>query len=222
MISNCKALFQKAYRLTNVIDSTVNSIFKLNNLAPYYLDSRRIFFVRSCDREIPNLNAVKQTKVGLDMIASVTKKLKPSDILVFVNPALTDMNNFDLRKFMDSYDSFNAKIVFGAEKNLWPGELEQLRYKIESVSNAPNDFKYLNAGFFISEVGEMAKLLDECVYESSHCEPDYFSRAYVTKRYSMAIDIEQKLVLNTYKCSKEEIEAKKAAGVPFINYNAGR
>jgi hypothetical protein len=222
MVANCKALFQKAYRLTNVIDSTLNSLYKINNLVPYYLDSRRIFFFRNCDNEMPNLNAAKQESRGVGMIDNITRKLKPTDIMVFINPALTDMNNFDLRSFMNAYDSFDKKIVFGAEKNLWPGDLEQLRYKIESVSNSTNDFKYLNAGFYIAEVGEMTRLLDECVHEPEHCEPDFFSRAFVTKRYSFTLDTEQKLVLNTYRCSKEEIEAKKAAGVPFINYNAGR
>jgi hypothetical protein len=171
---------------------------------------------------MPNLNAAKQESRGVGMIDNITRKLKPTDIMVFINPALTDMNNFDLRSFMNAYDSFDKKIVFGAEKNLWPGDLEQLRYKIESVSNSTNDFKYLNAGFYIAEVGEMTRLLDECVHEPEHCEPDFFSRAFVTKRYSFTLDTEQKLVLNTYRCSKEEIEAKKAAGVPFINYNAGR
>jgi hypothetical protein len=222
MVANCKALFQKIYRLTNVIDTTLTSLYKINNLAPYYLDSRRIFFIRSCEKEMPNLIAPRQARGGMGMINSVTRKLKPTDIMVFVNPTLTDMNKFDLKSFMDAYDSFKAKIVFGAEKNLWPGELEQLRYKIESVSNATNDFKYLNSGFFVAEAGEMSRLLDECVHELNHCEPDFFSRAFVTKRYSFVLDTEQKLVLNTYRCSKEEVEAKKVAGVPFINYNGGR
>jgi len=117
----------------------------------------------------------------------------------------------------------NAKIVFGAEKNLWPGDLEPIRYKIESIANSPNDFKYLNAGFYVAEAGEMVRLLDERVFDLNVTnEQDYYTRAYVTKRYSMALDIEQKLVMNTYKCSGEEINVKKAAGTPFIHYNAGR
>jgi hypothetical protein len=124
---------------------------------------------------------------------------------------------------MAVYDSMNSKIVFGAEKNLWPGDLEPIRYKIESIANSPNDFKYLNAGFYVAEAGEMVRLLDERVFDLNVTnEQDYYTRAYVTKRYSMALDIEQKLVMNTYKCSGEEINVKKAAGTPFIHYNAGR
>jgi hypothetical protein len=124
---------------------------------------------------------------------------------------------------MAAYDSFNSKIVFGSEKNLWPGDLESIRYKIESISNSPTDFKYLNAGFFVAEAGEMARVLDERVFELNGInEQEYYTRAYVTKRYSIALDIEQKLVMNTFKCSGDEINVKKAAGTPFIHYNAGR
>ena len=156
------------------------------------------------------------------MICSVSRKLHSDDIIVYLNPDLTDMNNFDLVKFMEAYDSFNSKIVFGAEKNLWPGELEQLRYKIENIVKSPNDFKYLNGGFYIAEVGEMTALLDEYVFYPGQNEQEYFARALATKRYSLVIDTEQKLILNTYRCSADEIKAKKEAGVPFINYNAGR
>ena len=224
MIARCKALFQKVYRLTNVIQNTTDNIFLLNRLKPYVIGDRRVFFIRSAKSEMPNLNVTKQiSSTNLEMLQDVTKKLNPSDIIVFLNTDLMDMNNFDLANFMAVYDSFGSKIVFGAEKNLWPGELESLRYKIESISNSTTDFKYLNSGFYVAEVGEMSRILDERIFDPNvTIDPDYFSRAYVTKRYSIALDTQTKLVLNTFKCSGEEIKAKKEAGVPFIHYNAGR
>jgi len=224
MVNRCKALFQKVYRLSNVIESTTSSLYKLSRLQPYTLGNRRIFFVRSSNNEMPNLTVNKQICNGnLGLAMDVSRKLNPTDIMVFMNTDLTDMNNFDLASFMAQYDSFNAKIVFGSEKNLWPGDLESIRYKIESISNSATDFKYLNAGFYVAEAGEMARLLDERVFELNGInEQEYYTRAYVTKRYSIVLDVEQKLVMNTYKCSGEEINAKKAAGTPFIHYNAGR
>jgi hypothetical protein len=224
MINRCKELFQKVYRLSNVIEYTSESIYRLSRLQPYILGNRRIFFVCSSNNEMPNLKINKQICNGnLSLALDVSRKLNPADIMVFMNTDLTDINNFDLASFMAQYDSFNAKIVFGSEKNLWPDELEPIRYKIESICNSSSDFKYLNAGFYVAEAGEMEKLLDERVFEINGInEQDYYTRAYVTKRYSMALDTEQKLVMNTYKCSGEEINAKKASGTPFIHYNAGR
>ena len=224
MVQRCKALFQKVYRLSNVMDSTLSTIYQLSRLTPYTLNNRRIFFVRSSNAEMPNLQVNKQlSQSNLSLAQDVSRKLNPTDIMVFMNTDLTDANNFDLTSFMAAYDSFNAKIVFGSEKNLWPGELDPIRYKIESVANSASDFKYLNAGFYVAEAGEMSRLLEERVFEVNGInEQDYFSRAYVTKRYSMALDTEQKLVMNTFKCSYDEINAKKAGGTPFIHYNAGR
>lgn len=224
MVNHCKALFQKVYRLHNVIDSTTNSIFELSRLVPYTLGNRRIFFIRSNDADMANLKVNKQLCTSnLALALDVSRKLNPTDIMIFMNPALTDMNNFDLAGFMAAYDSFNAKIVFGSEKNLWPGDLESIRYKIESISNSTSDFKYLNAGFYVAEAGEMARLLDERVFELNITnEQEYYTRAFVTKRYSLVLDTEQKLVMNTFKCSGDEINTKKAAGTPFIHFNAGR
>ena len=223
MIVKCKELFKTAYSFNNVMQSTTDNIYTLNRIVSYIVGNRRIFFIRTSERDMPNLNITRQlNKNHLDMICSVSRKLHSDDIIVYLNPDLTDMNNFDLVKFMEAYDSFNSKIVFGAEKNLWPGELEQLRYKIENIVKSPNDFKYLNGGFYIAEVGEMTALLDECVFYPGQNEQEYFARALATKRYSLVIDTEQKLILNTYRCSADEIKAKKEAGVPFINYNAGR
>ena len=223
MITKCKELFKKAYTLNNVIESTTNNIYTLNNLVPYTLEDKRIFFIRNSERDIPGLNMPRQLNGNhLDMVSTICRKLHPSDIIVYLNPTLTDMNNFELSKLLNAYKSYNSKIVFGAEKNLWPEKLEELRYKIENITNSQNDFKYLNAGFYIAEVGEMSKLLDECMYVIDQNEQEYFSRALVTKRYSLTTDTQHKLVLNTYKCSNEEINRKKEEGVPFINYNAGR
>lgn len=224
MINNCKALFQEVYRLNNVIDTSVNSLCELNRLVPYNIRGRRVFFVSTHQNNIPGLTVNKPVCSSvIEMIQNVSRRLNSSDLMINFNTNLTDLNNFNLDSFLSVYDTLNAKVVFGSEKNLWPGELESIRYKIESVSNSSNDFKYLNAGFFVAEAGEMARILEERLYDLAGLnEQEYFTRAYITKRYSMALDTQQKLVLNTFKCSPEEINAKKAEGTPFIHFNAGR
>lgn len=224
MIRRCKTLFQKVYRLNNVMQSTTENLYKLSGLIPYTCNERRVFFLTRSQNDMPNMTVNRPaSSSSLALALEVSRKLNPTDLMVFINPTLTDANNFDLQAFLASYDSFNSKIVFGSEKNLWPGELEPIRYKIESVANSQNDFKYLNSGFYVAEAGEMARILDERVCDINVTnDQEFFSRAYVTKRYSIALDTQQLLVLNTYKCNQEEINAKKAAGCPFINYNAGR
>jgi len=224
MINNCKKLFQKVYRLNNVIESSVDTIYKLNSLVPYTVGNRRVFIFTRESHVIPGLNVNRHNgTTPLELASYVSRKLNPTDLMLYFNTVLTDLNNFNLESLISSYDSFNTKIVFGAEKNLWPGELESVRYKIESVSNSNNDFKYLNSAFYVAEAGEMSRILDERLFDVNNVnDQEYFSRAYITKRYSISLDCQQKMVLNTYKCSQDEINAKKAGGTPLIHFNGGR
>jgi len=230
MINNCKALFQKAYRFTNVIAYTSSKLAALNNLKPYNVGPRRLFLYTFGDvsgrSEIINVQAPNYdyTKRLILKTEDICRRLFPSDIIVYMNTDLTDIVNFEPGDFLRRYDSFNSKIVFGAERNLWPESLEQDRHAFEMLCDKDTVFKYMNCGFFCAEVGEMSRLLEENVFESTSTlyDAEYFARTYLSKRYSMTLDYNQLLVLNTYLATEDDHARVKNKGTPFINHNAGR
>jgi hypothetical protein len=226
MINNCKDLFQNTYRLNNVNAYLQSTLYKINNLIPNYVGSRKLFVI-TCDNNTfdsipmtsfplkPNFNRIQLYK-------KICETLDPSDILLYLSVGNTDIVNFDMAKFLEAYDSLKKKIVFGGEKNLWPGEAADLRHKLDMLAGKDTLFKYLNTGFLCTEVGEMAKLLDEQIYEGRVAEQEYFLRILAQEKYSMTLDYGNKLVYNTFMCSPHEINRARTANVPFIHFNAGR
>jgi hypothetical protein len=230
MIVNCKALFQKAYRFTNVMAYTSSILERIQQLKPYTVGSRRLFiytFGGACARtEIINFQTptYEYSKRLILKTEDICRRLFPADIIVYINIDLIDIVKFDPADFLQRYDSFNTKIIFGAERNLWPESLEQDRVAIENLGAKDSAFKYMNAGFFCAEVGEMRRLLEEQVYDktSTLCDSEYFARIHLSKRYSMTLDYNQLLVLNTYLATEEDKFRVNVKGTPFIHHNAGR
>jgi len=230
MIKNCKALFQKAYRLSNVIAYTSSKLVALSQLIPYNVGNRRLFLYTFGDitgkKEIINVqrSSYEYSKRLILRTEDICRRLHPSDIIVYLNIDLIDIVNFEPTDFLRRYDSFNSKIVFGAERNLWPETLEQERYVFENLADKDSAYKYMNCGFFCAEVGEMARIFEEQVFEntSTLCDAEYFARAYLTKRYSLTLDFNQTLVLNTYLATAEDNRRAYDKKTPFINHNAGR
>jgi len=223
MVRRCKQLFQEVYRFHNVMDYICDKLYEINTAVPYIVNDRRIFlFNRHSSKEL-NYN-----RVSGSILSTIYKKcrlLQPTDIVVyFTNTTNIDVHNFKPSEFLNKFQSYGKKIVVTAEKNLWPDSLEGVRYKLLSMGPEKCDFKYLNGGMVCGESGELVRLLEERVFDpaAEPNEQEYFSRAYVTERYNMTLDYDCKLCLCTYKCSGEEIAAARAAGVPFVYWNAGR
>ena len=226
MINNCKDLFQKAYCYNNVKTYLKKSLYTMNNLIPNYVGSRRLF-ITTCDSNLftnmamTSLSASKQTRP--ELFKDICDKLNPTDILLHLSVVNTDIVSFDIAKFLNAYDSLNKKVVFGGERNLWPSEASDLRHKLDNMAGNDTVFKYLNTGFVCCEAGEMAKILEEQIYECEKFgEQEYFLRVLAQEKYSMTLDYKNKLVYNTFRCTDEEIKSARAANVPFIHFNAGR
>ena len=222
MVENCKKLFQEIYRFHNVMQYVENTVFSINNLNPYPLKQRRLFIITRDDLLFDNLKMTSFKNTNLAQIHNIVNKLNDTDILVTLNSRNTDLNKFNVNEFLKRYDEIGKKIVFGAEKNLWPEDLQSVRYKLdERATDTP--FKYLNSGFFCAEAGELRRLLEEQIYGGDNfIEQAYFNKILLTDIYSLTLDYKHSLVLNTYLCSKAEIEAIKNGGTPFIHFNAGR
>jgi hypothetical protein len=226
MVEKCKVLFQSAYRYNNVIDHIEKQIYKINELKPNFVGDKRVFVLSNSENAPGNVNTTflpKNEVSVLDRIKNVINKLHSEDLVFFMKAENIDANNFSLDEFYKRYLELDSKIVFGAEKNLWPGEIELLKTKLDKMAPSDSEFKYLNFGFFCAEVGVLNRILEEQIYEADETnEQAYFIKILLQKNYPITLDYYQKLVLNTYKCSPEEIEKHKARGVPFIHFNAGR
>lgn len=232
MIKRCRALFQHVYRFHNVVEYTKRALYKVNHLVPAYIDpstNRRLFLFSFDEGSTPcTINRIQACKAGNIRLLATTHRicqlLRPDDLVMYANLALLDFNSGDsLETLLRNYDAAAKAIVFGAEKNLWPEKLEIIRYKLEDIAT-DSQFKYLNSGFFVARVDEMKRLLDERIYEPA---PDfidqvYFSNALLTGRYSMTLDYSSSLVLNTFRCSWDEVDAARRKGTPFIHWNGGR
>ena len=223
MIENCKRLFQETYRHTNVIKYIEDQIYNINDLYPYFANNKRLFFL---SKKI-NDGIIKTTKLSEDELLKSIKgaldKLNDDDIIIYFNSSDTDINNFDPLVFYNKYLNFEKKIVFGAEQNVWPEDILPLKNKMTKISPLTSKSKYLNAGFFCAEVGEMRRLLDEQVFEGPNfIEQAYFTKILLQNTYSMCLDYSSSLVTNTYMYSNVEIEDFKRDGTPFIHFNAGR
>ena len=232
MIKRCRALFQRVYRFHNVLEYTRRALYKVNHLTPTYVDSptnRRLFFFSFDEGVAPyTVNRTPaQTQENIRLPAAthrICQLLRPDDIIIYANLPLLDFNNgYSPEVLLRNYDATGRAIVFGAEKNLWPEALEIMRYKIEQIATV-SPFKYLNSGFFVARVDEMKRLLDERIYEpaADFIDQVYFTNALLTGRYSMTLDYSSSLALNTFRCSREEVDAARQKGTPFIHWNGGR
>ena len=227
MIENCKKLFQKIFRYHNVIDYTIEKIYEFNRLKPYILNDRRVFFCTDYNNPTKLDNQIiinKQISGNIYGIHNVFRKLNSTDIVIYMNTEYIDVHNFDLNKFIDIYLSIGKKIVFGAEKNLWPESLNGVRSKLNKLAPKDSIFKFLQPGFFCAEAGEMTKLFDERIYDQNNCPiaQEYFVGAFLSGKYSIELDYSQKLVMCAYQCNRNDLNKCISSGTQFILYNGGR
>lgn len=231
MIERNMALFQKVYRFNSVMDYTKNILRKLNRLEPAYVDEQgRSLYIFTFDElkplpfkvnKIPNYTNDNLRKAVT--MEALCKRMKESDLLMFANLSLLDVNGWNPSAFLERYDKLESKIVFGAERNLWPESLDIYRFKIEQLNKPNTHFRYLNSGFFVAQAGELLRLLEERVYENNNfIDQEYLTLAYISGRYSMTLDYKNHLVINTFQCPRDEIDKNRREGVPFIHWNGGR
>jgi len=229
MINRCRRLFQEVYRFHNVVNYTRDLLYKLNGLKPAYTDGKKRLFLFSFDEAATPcvVNRIETQAEGttrlLEAVHRISRLLRPTDLIMYANLNLLDFNNFDPQRIIANYEAIGKAIVFGAERNLWPDKLEIVRFKLEQLAT-DSSFKYLNSGFFIARVDEMKRLLDERIYEpaADFIDQVYFTNVLLTGRYSMTLDYYSTMVLNTFRCSREEVDEARKQGTPFIHHNGGR
>lgn len=224
MIARCKELFQKAYRFENVVKHTTEVLAKISGLTPVICGDKRVFFFTCDSSDVQHIPVAKFKDERLNVIKLLCKHLHENDILVGLNSDLIDVYEYTIEDLLKRYETFGKDIVFGAEKNLWPGSLEPVRESLIRHAPGHREFKYLNSGFFVARVGELRRLVKERAYEikPGFIDQEYFTLAYLTGRYSMTLDYDSMLVMNNYRSVHQDIERFKEQKTPFFNHNAGR
>ena len=224
IIDNCKKLFQKIFTVHNVIDDSINKLYISNRLKPTIVNNQRIFICSSSDSDNlhDKLIISKQSRFGLKALTNIVRKVYPTDLILYFNNNLIDIHNLDLEEVINRFKSLNKKIIFGAEKNLWPYTLNPLLKVLNNLAPSNTDFKYLQGEFIIGEASEFDKIFNDNTFGDSISITEYFTYRYITNKYSIGIDYHQKLVLCAYQCDKNTIQKAIDNGTQFILYNGGR
>jgi hypothetical protein len=227
IIENAKKLFQEVYLYQNVVNRTIRTLHTISNCTPFAeIDNRRFYFMSQGKllqnviypvNYFPNMNR-------LNAIKYMSNKIRDQDILVLLNGDLIDFNGFTPEKLYTIWKSFDKKIVFGAERNLWPWDIECYRQQLINLTPAGTNHHFMQSGFFVAEAGEMRKILDECQVEdfSKVIDQAYFTKIMLMDRYSITLDYFSKIVFNAYRYSYEEIRQKYFTDIMFIHLNGGR
>ena len=123
----------------------------------------------------------------INLIKDFISVLPKDDLVLFVD----GYDTFFVRsheEIVKRYNDMGSKIVFGAEKDLWPDQ--SLQFPDQTTS-----FKYLNSGCFIGQVSELRKFFKEPV-QNSEDDQLYVQKRYLTEAYDVALDVESYLFFN--------------------------
>jgi hypothetical protein len=222
IVENAKKLFQTAYQYSNVVNHTLQVIQNIVRIKPSFtIDNKNVYFISNDDVTFTkyHVNIIKDKSIK-NIILDVSDVIKDEDIIIFINGKQVDMNIFNEEIFYKAWKEFNKKIIFASETNLWPGDLESYRSKLDALAPTGCRNKYLQTGVFFAEAGELRKIVNDC-FSVEPVDQAYFTKVYLLGKYSIGLDYWSKFIFSTYGYSREEITRDSSTSM-FINYNGGR
>lgn len=189
---------------TSDIERPINSSARTN----YFIDFKTHVYTVATDLKKADflLSSCKEQKIpitvlglddswdGGDMASGPGGGMK----INFLKNSLKDIPNDDLVMFLDGYDvfvnepldmivnrylEFHSKVVFAAEKLLWPDK------KLESQFPEAKGYKYLNSGCYIGVASELKKITQEPL---SNRDDDqyYYQIKYLSNHFDIKLDSE--------------------------------
>jgi hypothetical protein len=129
---------------------------------------------------------ITQNPGGGQKINIVKERLLKGDInddtiLLFVDGYDVIMLSYSL-EILDKYlNKFNNKIVFAAEKTIWPNP-----DLAEKFLPSPTPYKFLNSGCYIGRVKQIKRLLN--FVNNSDDDQEYFQKKYLTFEHPIVLD----------------------------------
>jgi hypothetical protein len=117
--------------------------------------------------------------------------LPETDIALFVD-AYDVLVNDSSQKILEVFHSYNCKILFGAEKDLFPHHLKPLE---PTYPPSPTEFRFLNSGVYIGYVEDLKKMIGWADYQGKD-DQEYFQTYFLSHQGTVALDVHSKLALN--------------------------
>jgi hypothetical protein len=126
--------------------------------------------------------------------------LPDTDIALFVD-AYDVLVNDSSQKILEVFYSYNCKILFGAEKDLFPHHLKPLE---PTYPTSSTEVRFLNSGVYIGYVGALKEMIGWADYQGKD-DQEYFQNYFLRHQETVKLDVYSKLVLNMSKVPWSEL-----------------
>ena len=137
----------------------------------------------------------------VNAVRDILKGLPDTDITLFVD-AYDVLVNDSSEKILEVFHSYDCKILFGAEKDLFPHHLKTLE---PTYPISPTEFRFLNSGVYIGYVGALKEMIGWADYQGKD-DQEYFQNYFLKHQESVALDVHSKLALNMSKVPWYELK----------------
>lgn len=117
----------------------------------------------------------------VNLLTKYIRGLDDHDVILFLDGYDTFFAG-DLDTITRRYFGFGNRVLFAAEKDLWPDVT-----LTHPLSHTP--FRYLNSGLFMGEVGTLKAMLNDGLLDDGD-DQLYYQRAYLSGRYDIELDRE--------------------------------
>lgn len=117
----------------------------------------------------------------LNLIRDYVSNLEDNEVVLFLDGYDTFFAG-DLDTIVRRYFGFGNRVLFAAEKILWPDKMV-----IHPLSHTP--YRFLNSGLFIGEAGTIRAMLQEPIPNDAD-DQLYLQRKFLSGRYDIGLDRE--------------------------------
>jgi len=112
------------------------------------------------------------------------------DTLVIFTDGYDVLYNESLDLILDKFQTFDTKVLFGAEASCWPDE--NLK---ETYPEVDSPLKYLNSGVIIGYVGELKRITNEDISDTDD-DQLYYTKKYLSGEFDIKLDHKCEIIQN--------------------------
>ena len=112
------------------------------------------------------------------------------DTLVIFTDGYDVLYNDSLNVILAKFQSFDTKVLFGAEVSCWPDENLKTEYP-----EVDSPLKYLNSGVIIGYVGELKRITNEDISDTDD-DQLYYTKKYLSGEFDIKLDHNCEIIQN--------------------------